>query len=306
MSGHELKGVYPVLSMPFTKDREVDYDSLRNLINFLIGKGVDGLAIFGLNSEFYKLSDEEIKKITELLVDENMGRVKLVVGVGKPGTETTIKQARFCQGLGMDALIIFPPYCVPISPKKLFDHYVDVSDSVDIPIIIQDSPKYSGVNMDLDFFIKLSEKCSNIKYAKIENQLSGPKISEIIESSKRKISVFAGKGGTHYIEHLQRGVCGIMPGCSIIELFVDIFNKFKNQEFLEAEKIFEEMATFLYLEDQEIEYYITSEKEMLAYRGIINSASSRRPCTILDKLSRKLLIEKLSRLMEMYKLESYK
>lgn len=304
MSGNKLEGVYPVLSMPFNKDREVDYDSLRSLINFLIGKGVDGLAVFGLNSEFYKLSDEEIKKITELLVDENMGRVKLMAGVGKSGTETTIEQARFCQDLGMDALIIFPPYCVPISSEKLFRHYVDVSNSVDLPIVIQDSPKYSGVNMDLDFFLKLSEECSNIRYAKIENQLSGPKISKIIQSSKKGLSVFAGKGGTHYIEHLQRDVCGIMPGCSMIELFVDIFSKFKNREFTEADKIFEEMATLLYLEDQEIEYYIASEKEMLAYRGIISTASSRRPCFELDELSRKMLIEKLSRLIKMFGLES--
>lgn len=304
MSDSKLKGVYPVLSMPFTKDKEVDYDSLRNLINFLIKKGVDGLAVFGLNSEFYKLSDEEINKIAEVFVDENKGRVKLMAGVGKPGTETTIKQAKFCQDLGINALIIFPPYCVPINPNKLFDHYVDVSNSVDIPIIIQDSPKYSGVNMDLDFFLRLSEECSNIGYAKIENQLSGPKISKIIESSKRKISVFAGKGGTHYMEHLKRDVCGIMPGCSMIELFVDIFSKFKNDEFEEADKIFEDMATLLYLEDQEIEYYIASEKEMLAYRGIISSTSSRRPCFELDELSKKMLIEKLSRLIEKFGLDS--
>ena len=304
MSGNKLEGVYPVLSVPFNKDREVDYGSIRSLIDFLIGKGVDGLAVFGLNSEFYKLSDDEINKITKVFVDANNGRVKLMAGVGKPGTETTIKQARFCQDRGMDALIIFPPYCVPISPGKLFNHYVDVSNSVDIPIIIQDSPKYSGVNMDLDFFLKLSEECSNIRYAKIENQLSGPKITEIIQSSKKKLSVFAGKGGTHYMEHLKRDVCGIMPGCSIIELFVDIFSKFKNDEFEEADKIFEDMATLLYLEDQEIEYYITSEKEMLAYRGIISSAVSRRPCFELDELSKKMLIEKLSRLIEKFGLDS--
>jgi len=304
MSDNKLEGVYPVLSVPFNKDREVDYGSIRSLIDFLIGKGVDGLAVFGLNSEFYKLSDDEINKITKVFVDANNGRVKLMAGVGKPGTKTTIKQARFCQDRGMDALIIFPPYCVPISPGKLFNHYVDVSNSVDIPIIIQDSPKYSGVNMDLDFFLKLSEECSNIRYAKIENQLSGPKITEIIQSSKKKLSVFAGKGGTHYMEHLKRDVCGIMPGCSMIELFVDIFSKFKNDEFEEADKIFEDMATLLYLEDQEIEYYITSEKEMLAYRGIISSAVSRRPCFELDELSKKILIEKLSRLIEKFGLDS--
>lgn len=303
MTSHTFEGVFPVLSLPFNEKREVDYDSFKNLIDFLIGKGVDGLAMFGLNSEFYKINDEETKKITELLADHNNGRVRLVVGVGKPGTETTARQARLCQDMGIDALIIFPPYCVPISPENLFKHYVDVSNSVDIPIIIQDSPKYSGVNMDIDFFKRLSEECGNIKYAKIENPLSGPKISRIIESSNGKIKVFAGKGGTHYIEHLQRKVCGIMPGCAIIELFVDIFKKFREKKYQKADNIFEEMATLLYLEDQEIEYYIASEKEMLAYRGIIKTPVSRGPCAELDSLTKELLIEKLSVLIKKFKLE---
>jgi 4-hydroxy-tetrahydrodipicolinate synthase len=298
-----LEGVFPVLTLPFTEDREVDYGSLKKLIDFLIDKKVDGLAVFGLNTEFYKINDDEAKKVTELLVKHNNGRVKLAAGVGKPGTETTIRQAQFCQELGIDALIIFPPYCVPVSPGNLFQHYVDVSSSVRIPIIIQDSPKYSGVNMDIDFFKGLSEKCSNIKYAKIENQLSGPKISKIIESSKGRIKVFAGKGGTHFIEHLKRNVCGIMPGCALIELFVDIFKKFKNKKFEEADSIFEDMATLLYLEDQEIEYYIACEKEMLKYRGIIDSSQSRRPSAELDSISRHLLQEKLKLLIDKFKLE---
>jgi 4-hydroxy-tetrahydrodipicolinate synthase len=157
--------------------------------------------------------------------------------------------------------------------------------------------------MDLDFFKSLSEKCGNIKYAKVENQLSGPKISKIISSSGGKISVFAGKGGTHYMEHLQRDVCGIMPGCSMIELFVEIFKNYKNKQFIEADNMFESMATLLYLEDQEIEYYIASEKEMLKYRGIIKSSQSRKPSAVLDSLAKKLLLEKLQLLIKKFKLE---
>jgi len=56
MSEQKLEGVFPVLTLPFTMDREVDYDSLKRLIDFLIDKGADGLAVFGLNTEFYKIS----------------------------------------------------------------------------------------------------------------------------------------------------------------------------------------------------------------------------------------------------------
>jgi dihydrodipicolinate synthase/N-acetylneuraminate lyase len=83
---------------------------------------------------------------------------------------------------------------------------------------------------------------------------------------------------------------------------VEIFKKYKNKQFEEAEEMFESMATLLYLEDQEIEYYIASEKEMLKYRGIIESSQSRRPCAELDKLAKKLLMEKLQMQIDKFKL----
>ena len=237
------------------------------------------------------------------MVNENNGRGELIIGVGKPGTETTIEQARFCESLKVDAIIIFPPYCVPISPNQLLNHYIDVASSVNIPIIIQDSPIYSGVNMDLTFFIKLAESCSNINYAKIENKLSGPKITSIIEGTKGKLNVFAGKGGTHYFEHLLRSICGINNGSTVIEKYVEIFKKFKSGNYGEAEEIFEDMATLLYLEDQEIEYYITCEKIMLEYRGVIKESISRKPDAKLDRIAKDMLIGKLDRIINKYNLK---
>lgn len=297
-----LEGIFPVLVVPFKENREIDYDSFRNLINFVYDKKVDGIMLFGLGSEFYKISDEESYKLTEILIEVNKGRGKIIIGVGRPGTENTIKQAKFCQMSKVDALIIFPPYCVPINARQLFDHYVDVSSSVDIPIIIQDSPIYSGVNMDIGFFVELNKKCENIKYAKIENKLSGPKISQLIEGTEGRLKIFAGKGGTHFYEHLLRGVCGLMPGCSIIELFVEIYKKHKENKHKEAEEIFEDIATFLYLEDQDIEYFVASEKMVLKYRKVINGYFSRKPGTILDELSKDILLNKLNILMNKYRM----
>jgi len=295
-----LEGIFPVLVVPFKEDKEVDYDSFRNLINFVYDKKVDGIMLFGLGSEFYKISDEESFKLTEALIEENKGRGKIIIGVGKPGTETTIKQAKFCQSLKADALIIFPPYCVPVNAKQLFNHYADVAGSVDLPIIIQDSPIYSGVNMDINFFVDLNKRCENIKYAKIENKLSGPKISQLIEGTQGRLKIFAGKGGTHFYEHLKRDVCGLMPGCAIIELFVEIYKKYKENKYRESEDIFEDIATFLYLEDQDIEYFVASEKTVLNYRKVIKSSVTRKPQTVLDELSKYMLLGKLDKLMHKY------
>jgi len=299
-----LEGIYPVLAVPFKKNREIDYISFKKLINFVYEKKVDGIMLFGLGSEFYKISDAESNKLIEVLIEENKNRGKLVIGVGKPGTENTISQAQLCEELKIDALIIFPPYCVPISPKQLFDHYVDVSNAVSLPIIIQDSPLYSGVNMDLQFFIDLAKTCENIKYAKIENKLSGPKITQVIEGTEGRLKIFAGKGGTHFYEHLERGICGLMPGCAVVELFVEIFKKYKDGEKKEAEAIFEDMATLLYLEDQEIEYFVAAEKLILNYRKLISEKLSRKPEVVLDDLASKMLISRFEELSKKYNLVS--
>ena len=53
-----FKGIFPVLSLPFQDEIEIDYGSLENLIEFCIDKNAHGLVMFGVASEFYKVSDD--------------------------------------------------------------------------------------------------------------------------------------------------------------------------------------------------------------------------------------------------------
>lgn len=298
MTEKSFEGVYPVLSLPFTDKKEIDYDSLGNLVDFCYKKGALGIVMFGVASEFYKISDEESKEVIKAVVAKNKKRMNFIVGVGKLSTDTTIAFAKFCNNTVVDGLMIFPPYFIPLSAKSLFEHYLKVAKSVNLPIIIQDAPQVSGANMDMDFYINLSKNASNIKYAKIEAPFSGPKIQSLISAANEKIKIFDGWGGSNFYEHLVRGCCGLMPGCAVVEKFVEIYNKFKEDEKEEAYKLHKEVLPLINFENQgEGELYIACEKLMLKHRGVISSPVLREPSMTLDKTSEKLLMEYLGRLI---------
>ena len=291
MKDKKFEGIFPVLSLPFDEKGDIDYKSLENLVNFCIEKKADGIVIFGVASEFYKITDEESREVILTIVSTVKRRIPLFAGVGKLSTQTTIMQAQFCAATDVDGLIIFPPYFMPMSGKKLFEHYINIARSVDLPVIIQDAPQMSGVNMDLDFFVDLVKEAQNIEYAKIEAPFCGPKISEVIAATKGDLNIFDGNGGLHFYEHLLRGVCGLMPGCSVIEAFVNIYNKCKEGKKEGALAIYKDLLPYVNIQCQAGELYILCEKTILKHRGIIKSSASREPWLALDKVTEKLLVQ---------------
>lgn len=293
MNTTHFEGIYPVLSLPFDAKRDIDYESLRDLVEFCIEKGAHGIMMFGIASEFYKITDEESREVIKAIVTSIRKRVPFVVGVGKLSTATTVMQARFCVDNAVDGLIVLPPYFMPISRQKLLEHYINIARSVTLPIIIQDAPQMSGVNMDVDFFKTLVSDAPNIEYAKIETPFSGPKISEVLAATDGKVRVFDGNGGLHFYEHLLRGACGLMPGCSVIETFVGIYDCFRRNEKDQALAMYRTLLPYVNIQCQAGELYILCEKTMLKHRGVIKSATSREPWLTLDTVTEDLLIQHL-------------
>lgn len=292
-----FEGIFPVLSLPFTEKKEIDYESLKNLINFCINKNCNGLVMFGVASEFYKITDEESREVIQATVKENNHRVPLIIGAGKLSTETTIMQAKFCEETGADGIMIFPPYFIPLNKMQLFNHYEAVANSVKIPLIIQDAPQVSGVCMDMDFYIQLCNSCDNIRYAKMEGPFSGPKIQASLAALKDRIQIFDGWGGMYFYEHLLRGVCGLMPGCSAVDIWVEIFNKFKEGKIEEVKDLYRKILSLIILQNQENDLFIACEKEMLKHRGVIKSISSRNPAATVDEVIKGIILKNLDELV---------
>ncbi|UCC77940.1 MAG: 4-hydroxy-tetrahydrodipicolinate synthase [Anaerolineales bacterium] len=218
----KLRGVYAVMLTPFKEDESVDEETLRSLINWLVGKGVHGIICTGSTGEFASLSDEERRSVVDITVQESHGRVPVLVGSAANSTRHTILYSQYAESVGADGLMIVHPYYCQPNQEELYEHYKAVARSVHIPIMIYNNPATSGVDMQPELLARLAE-IDNISYVK---EASGDirRIGQIRRLCGDRISIFVGCDNTMLESWLMgaegwvSGVANILPQQSV-ELF---------------------------------------------------------------------------------------
>lgn len=287
-----LKGVIPIIPAPFTPDgEEVDYEDLDKVIDVVINEGVHGIALFGVATEFYKLSDDECKRFLEVAIEKCSKRVPVIASITRHSTELAVKDAMHAQEKGADAIMILPPYFMSPSSKAVINHIFSIANSVELPIIIQYAPQVTGAFIPVETFLEVSRQRKSPLYIKAESVPTGPLISTLIEEANDKIEVFIGNGGAQIFDALERGACGFMPGCAITKVYLSIFNEYMNGEKNKAFDLYNKFIPFINLTGQNAEMFIKLEKMLLVQRGIIKSDYCRQPSNAID-LQYKQLLEK--------------
>jgi len=157
----ELKGCYTAIVTPFKKNLEVDYDGLRENIQFQIESNVDGIVPCGTTGEAATLSMEEHKKIIDVAVDECNGKIKVIAGTGSNNTTEAIELTKHAKDAGADACLLIAPYYNKPTQEGIYQHYKKISETIDIPLILYNIKSRTGVNIEVDTILKLS-KIKNI------------------------------------------------------------------------------------------------------------------------------------------------
>jgi 4-hydroxy-tetrahydrodipicolinate synthase len=134
---------------PMLADGAVDFDGLRKLIDFQIEGGTDSIIICGTTGESSTLSDEEHRAAIRCAVEHTANRVPVVAGTGSNDTKYAVELSREAQELGADGLLIVTPYYNKCSQKGLYQHYMQIADNVDIPIILYNIPGRTGVTIEI-------------------------------------------------------------------------------------------------------------------------------------------------------------
>jgi 4-hydroxy-tetrahydrodipicolinate synthase len=153
----DVKGIIAAMVTPFDKDQRINKESTRELLNYLINAGIDGIFIIGGAGEFATLSLEEKKELMEIVVEENNGRIPVYAGTGAVTTSETIRLTNLAQDIGVDASSIISPYSINPSQNELFDHFKDIALNTTLPIVIYNHPARTGVNISAEVISKLSE-----------------------------------------------------------------------------------------------------------------------------------------------------
>ena len=274
----DLKGVCPIIATPFTLDGEVDFDSLRNLIQVLAAGGCHGLTLFGIAGEYYKLSHDESQDMVTVTIDEcKKAGVPSIISVTHHATEVAVKAARAYQKAGADALMLLPPFFLKPSADQIYDHVKAVGQAVDIPVVVQYAPEQTGVAIAPSVLQQLGNEVETLQYFKIECKPPGAYITNLYEGTNQQAKIFVGNAGYQMIETFDRGALGVMPGCSMFDVYLKVYDALQAGDHEAAYRYHSPILQMLNHIRQNVEMIISYEKRILHKRGIIASPYCRRP-----------------------------
>ena len=186
-----FEGSYAVCITPFTEDgSDVDYAGLRNYINWQIANGSPGLIFLGSTGEFLSVSEEERVGITEMAVKTAAGRIPILMGTAAEDTRVAARLSREAEAMGVDGLMIIPPFYSTPTEDELYQHYKTISDAVSIPIMVYNNPATANVDLVPHILARLSE-IDNVLYVK-ESTMDVTRVRDIILLCGGKLTVFGG------------------------------------------------------------------------------------------------------------------
>jgi len=159
--GTRFGGAIVAIVTPF-KNGKVDEGALRDLIEFQIANGTDGIVPCGTTGESPVLSHEEHDRVIEITVDAVKKRVPVIAGTGSNSTAEALRLTKHAHEVGADAVLMVNPYYNRPTQEGLFQHYKCIADNVPIPIIMYNIPSRTGVNMEPATMARLAKECKNI------------------------------------------------------------------------------------------------------------------------------------------------
>ncbi len=201
----DLKGTYPALVTPMKEDgnrlnHEINHEAFKQLIDYVIEGGVDGVVVAGCTGHACTLTMDEQVRLAEIALEHAGSRAKVIAGDGSNCTREAIEFTKKMDDIGIETHLSIGPYQNKPTQEGLYQHYKAIAESTDSDIIVYNVPGRTGRNIEPETDIRLGKEFSNIISVK---EASGniEQIRKIIELSKDlEFGVISGDDGlTHEI-----------------------------------------------------------------------------------------------------------
>lgn len=185
-----FKGSAVAIITPFTSNNKVNYEKLKELIEWQIEEKTDAIVICGTTGEASTMSKEEKEKTIKFTVDIVNKRIPVIAGTGSNNTEASIEMSKYAESVGVDGLLLITPYYNKTNSKGLFKHYEAINNEVSTPIILYNVPSRTGVNISPNELLELSKLKNIVAIKEASGNIS--QIAEMKALCKDTIDIYSG------------------------------------------------------------------------------------------------------------------
>lgn len=142
---------------PFKKDLSIDWDGVSTLAKHLVDTGHDAVVVSGTTGEAPTTSDEEKDQIIKVVLEAVGNKAKVIAGAGNNETSHSVEQALRAQKAGAHGLLVVTPYYNKPPQAGIEAHFRAIADATDLPVIMYDIPGRTGMQIESDTIVRLSE-----------------------------------------------------------------------------------------------------------------------------------------------------
>ena len=282
-----LKGVLPVVQLPFHDNETIDFETLIHEIDWLFEEGAAGVTL-AMVSEILRLTHDERKQVAEAICKTVKGRGDSVISVGSESTYAAVELARHAEAAGATAVMAIAPISVPPLPDELVRYYQRIVASVSIPVVVQDASGYVGRSIGISNMVRLLEEFGPDRILfKPEASPLGPQLTELRNATKGKARVLEGSGGIALLDNYRRGIEGTMPGSDLIVGVVALWNALERADDPTAYRVSLPLSSLVALQVG-LDGFLAIEKYLLVKQGVFQNANVRGPVGyLLDEHTRR-------------------
>ena len=282
-----IRGVLPVVHMPYQDDLSIDYDTLQNEVDYVFDTGADGFCL-ALVSDLLRLTAAERLELPRHLVGYAAGRGPVTISVGAESTLQAAAFARAAEDAGAAAVMAIPPLSQGTSEDELRAYFEGILEAIDLPVFIQDASSYVGKAMSIDFQAGLFEQYGERILFKPEATPLGPVISALRERTGGEADIFEGSGGVLLIDSHRRGVAGTICGVEMLDALVALWKALETGDDERAYQIWLPVCAMCTLQLQGgLDGFIVTERYLLRKQGIFPNETHRGPLSYeLDAATR--------------------
>ncbi|MGG7212179.1 4-hydroxy-tetrahydrodipicolinate synthase [Clostridium nigeriense] len=185
-----FKGSAVAIVTPFNKNNKVDYEKLKELLEWHIEEKTDAIVICGTTGEASTMSKEEKENTIKFTVDTVNKRIPVIAGTGTNNTETSIEMSKYAESVGVDGLLVITPYYNKTTNKGLFKHFEAINNSVNTPIILYNVPSRTGVNITPKQLLELTKLNNIVAIKEASGNIS--QVAEMKSLCRDKLDFYSG------------------------------------------------------------------------------------------------------------------
>ena len=189
-----IVGSIVALVTPMFEDSSVDFDTLRNLIDWHIAEGTDCIGVVGTTGESPTVSVDEHCDIIRVAVAHAAGRVPIMAGAGANSTREAIELVKFSKEVGADCTLQVVPYYNKPSQEGIYQHFKAIAEAVDLPVVLYNVPSRTVADMLPETALRLSTVPGIVGVKEASGNIE--RAAQLIKQAPAGFSIYSGDDGT--------------------------------------------------------------------------------------------------------------